>query len=271
MSIRYCFNCGHKINKADVYCTYCGANQKTRIVPNSEAERKRILLTRSDFKKVKKYRNNNGLLNKVDLSVFRQKWIKFNQNHSFKQIFHYLPKNNFSKRKQRLVIGLLLGTCSVLFFAFWGMNYYSRDNQLSQITNYLENPNKKGFAAYIVSDKTGAISESDLKPFQNFLVNNPTETNNLIKAISHNKSYKSSIKLIKNGAYWLVFPRYKLSLPTYSLTVTTNHANSKLKINNNYKSMSKQGNTYAVSLNKLIVGQYNLSTHVKLSGRDLRP
>ena len=33
--------------------------------------------------------------------------------------------------------------------------------------------------------------------------------------------------------------------------------------------MSKQGNTYAVSLNKLIVGQYNLSTHVKLSGRDL--
>ncbi|MCW8106815.1 zinc ribbon domain-containing protein, partial [Lactobacillus mulieris] len=110
MSIRYCFNCGHKINKADVYCTYCGANQKTRIVPNSEAERKRILLTRSDFKKVKKYRNNNGLLNKVDLSVFRQKWIKFNQNHSFKQIFHYLPKNNFSKRKQRLVIGLLLGT-----------------------------------------------------------------------------------------------------------------------------------------------------------------
>ncbi|MCZ3744306.1 zinc ribbon domain-containing protein [Lactobacillus mulieris] len=243
MSIRYCFNCGHKINKADVYCTYCGANQKTRIVPNSEAERKRILLTRSDFKKVEKYRNNKGLLNKVDLSAFRQKWINFNQNHSFKQIFHYLPKNNFSKRKQRLVIGLLLGTCSVLFFAFWGMNYYSRDNQLSQITNYLENPNKKGFAAYIVSDKTGAIS--------------------------HNKSYKSSIKLIKNGAYWLVFPRYKLSLPTYSLTVTTNHANSKLKINNNYKSMSKQGNTYAVSLNKLIVGQYNLSTHVKLSGRDL--
>lgn len=269
MSIRYCFNCGHKINKADVYCTYCGANQKTRIVPNSEAERKRILLTRSDFKKVEKYRNNKGLLNKVDLSAFRQKWIKFNQNHSFKQIFHYLPKNNFSKRKQRLVIGLLLGTCSVLFFAFWGMNYYSRDNQLSQITNYLENPNKKGFAAYIVSDKIGAISETDLKPFRTFLVNNPTETNNLIKAISHNKSYKSSIKLIKDGAYWLVFPRYKLSLPTYSLTVTTNHANSKLKINNNYKSMSKQGNTYAVSLNKLIVGQYSLSTHVKLSGRDL--
>lgn len=73
------------------------------------------------------------------------------------------------------------------------MNYYSRDNQLSQITNYLENPNKKGFAAYIVSDKTGAISESDLKPFQNFLVNNPTETNNLIKAISHNKSYKAQL------------------------------------------------------------------------------
>jgi len=52
LSIRYCFNCGHKINKADIYCTYCGANQKTRIVPNSEAERKRILLTRRDFKKV---------------------------------------------------------------------------------------------------------------------------------------------------------------------------------------------------------------------------
>ncbi|MEL0529772.1 zinc ribbon domain-containing protein, partial [Lactobacillus jensenii] len=269
LSIRYCFNCGHKINKADIYCTYCGANQKTRIVPNSEAERKRILLTRRDFKKVNKYRNNKKWFNNVDFLALRQKWIKFNQNYSFKHLFNYLPKSQLSKRKQHLIIGLLVGGCSVLFLSFWGMNYYSRDNQLSQITNYLENPAKKGFAEYIVSDKAETINENDLKPFRNFLVKNPTETNSLIKAISHNKSYKNSIRLIKDGAYWLVFPRYKLNLPTYSLTVTTNHANSKLNINNSYKSMTKKDSKFAVSVNKLIVGQYNLTTQVKLSGRNL--
>ena len=161
MSIRYCFNCGHKINKADIYCTYCGANQKTRIVPNSEAERKRILLTRRDFKKVNKYRNNKKWFNNVDFLALRQKWIKFNQNYSFKHLFNYLPKSQLSKRKQHLIIGLLVGGCSVLFLSFWGMNYYSRDNQLSQITNYLENPAKKGFAEYIVSDKA-AVSYTHL-------------------------------------------------------------------------------------------------------------
>lgn len=278
MAERYCFYCGHRLKKGDIYCTNCGANQKTRIIPGNNSKRKSQPLTRQEFKQVEKLRRQKKTGNffskfiefkdEIDEPIHHE-FIKFNQKFNYQNLFKPLKHAKLSPKKRRVWLIMGIGGAIVLFSFFAGMSYYSRSNQLSRISAYLENPNQTGLVKYITTGKSNAeINSSNIKPFQLYLKTSTKQKNQLIKALTQGKSYQG-IKLIQEG-YYLVYPKYKLLVPTYNLTAKTNHPNSKLYLNNRYYGVISKSNTnYSKTIRGLFFGQYQAKIKTKVAGRNL--
>lgn len=229
----FCPNCNHVLKSGAEYCSHCGYDLKSkRKVDNSQT----AVQT-----------SNTTQTQKV--------------THQYKPI---------SKKKK--IIFSVVGILAALFVVFyiWGSSYYSESNQINRITSGLIDPNQN-ISKYVVADTTNMkVTDESLKPLQKYYQDHQTKATELNENLKEGIS-NSSIQLVRNGRYWILFPRYKLQVQTYQPQVSTNHGDSQVLING--KDIGRLSSVSDGQYNKKIAlifpGKYNIVVKSKVAGRNL--
>lgn len=127
-----------------------------------------------------------------------------------------------------------------------GSNHYSKDKQVATLTTDLNHPQKKIEQAHFANKK---LTAADVKPLQEYYAEHPAAFKKLKHDLNKNKA---ALKLVQNGNYFSLFPKYILELPIYKVTVETNQAASGLTVNQkDYGQLNKEKTL------KLYPGTYN--------------
>ncbi|MGN1272733.1 MAG: zinc-ribbon domain-containing protein, partial [Lactobacillus sp.] len=165
------------------------------------------------------------------------------------------------------IIGVLV--VALIGFYAWGSSYYSMDNQVDRITSKLPDPSQD-LSPYVTADSASVkVTKDAVKPLQEYYKEHQpavTKLNSNLKADIGN----SNISLVKNGRYWLLFPKYKLQVKTYQPQIVTNHANSVVKVNGqNIGSLSKNSKGYYKKMGLIFPGKYHVVVTSQVAGRKL--
>lgn len=180
-----------------------------------------------------------------------------------------VPKKPMSKKNK--IIYSVIGALVVLFICFyaWGSNYYNRDNQISRIITSLKDPNQNA-AQYISCDNPEVkISNQSVKPLQKYFQDHTTEADQLTP--NFRMGYDSgNIRLVQSGRYFLLFPKYTAQVTAYTPKISTNHANSVVKVGDkSLGTLTKSGGSYVKTAPAIIPGKYTFSIKSNVEGRKL--
>lgn len=159
---------------------------------------------------------------------------------------------------------MLIFSTVILVFLLGGSylfanDYFSESKSLQRYVNSYNNDgklNNKKLDEYVWSDNKETISESQLK----YLPDLP-------KKISPDNLIPGTF-LIKDGKKLLFFPNYKIDVLPQTMTIMTNTKGLDIKINN--KELEKSDSeSYAVQLDHLFPGKYNVSASGTINGQKI--
>lgn len=173
------------------------------------------------------------------------------------------------KRHPKLIIFLFILLIAGGFYG-WGSYYYQRDHQIDRIVAGLRNP-KVDMSSYVVAANPDMnVTETSLKPLQNYFKNNAHATQTLALNLRHGRD-SEQIQLTQNGLHWLLFPRYALRVQVYRPQVETNHNHSTLEVNgHSLGEMEGAGQNFYQALGMVFPGRYHLAVDTTVSGRRLK-
>lgn len=158
----------------------------------------------------------------------------------------------------------------------YGKAHYAKDKQIDRIITVLKDPSKD-LSPYVKTDDSSfQLTKESVQPLQEYYKANQTKANNLgsewKREDDFDDIFKDSVSLGEDGHYFLLFPKYKLMVKTYSPTVVTNHENSTIKMNGkNVGKLSASGDYYQKKLDPVIAGRYTFSVSANLSGKTISP
>ena len=165
----------------------------------------------------------------------------------------------------------LWGIIIFLIGAAWlgGNFYYTKERQINRIVANLQEP-KNGMAQYVTASKHDMeVTDESLKPLQNYFKEHHSAAKRLAHNLWHNRDH-GEIKLIEDGRYFLLFPKYKLWIQVYRPQVKTNHAGSTLTVNQkDYGEMEGGNQNYYQDLGLVFPGRYHILVKSKVNGRKL--
>ncbi|GAA3639046.1 hypothetical protein GCM10022297_16560 [Lactobacillus hamsteri] len=228
----FCPSCGHPLKPKAEFCSNCGYNLKTKKMPEQPAAS-----------------TTNNTVNAHQAPVRQHKPMTL---------------------KNKIILSVV-GVLVVAFIAFyaWGSSYYSLNNQVDRITAGLTNPSQD-ISKYVTADNaTMKVNNDTVKPLQNYYKEHqPTVTklnSNLKQGMGN-----STIQLVKNGRYWLLFPKYQLKVKTYQPQIVTNHSDSVVTVNGkNIGKLSSNSDKYYKKLSLVFPGKYHVVVKSKVAGRNL--
>lgn len=247
MNKKFCFNCGTEV-KADVdFCPNCGANLRKHDIKSNV---------------------DNTTLNSKSQSVQIPK-VQPQKTQTVNAIHQAKP---LDKKTKAIYAGTAVVAVVILGGFFFGKSYYSKENQISRISELIKNPQKSGLSQYVIASNSDIKpTDAKLKPLQTYFHNNSNEANKFISSLNGNiASSNTGISLVEDGKYFFLFPKYKLSCPTYDANLYSNHKGTSVYVNGkSYGTLSGSNGDYSKKLSNLFVGQYKLNAKATISGRHL--
>lgn len=156
------------------------------------------------------------------------------------------------KKRKRRRLWWLLVLIPVIVFLVWlgGYQHFNKAHQVDRLTTNLNNNN--------ITMRTQ--NNLDLKPLQDYYAKHPAAFQKLKRDLINGKS---RIKLIPNGHYFRIYPKYTLRVPQYRVNVQTNHKGSKLMVNDEHYTLPSTSKEL-----DLIPGAYNFVLKYKGQNKD---
>ncbi|KRM84778.1 hypothetical protein FC41_GL000504 [Lactobacillus hominis DSM 23910 = CRBIP 24.179] len=173
------------------------------------------------------------------------------------------------KKKWSLITGIVLVAVIVILVAV-GNNVYSKDKQVSHIVYELTN--KNGDAASVIkpADDSVKVTKSSAKATQQNFEKLSSNRSDIENALTMSGQYQN-YKLVQDGHKWLIFPNYKLEVPTYNPQVNTNHSNSELFVDGKKQGkFVKSGDMYSCKMDPVMEGTHKIEVRSKIHGRSLK-
>ncbi|KRL63615.1 zinc ribbon domain-containing protein [Lactobacillus psittaci] len=257
MNKKFCFNCGTEVKADAVFCPNCGTNlSKHNQKPQSPKNNVVNTTPKSEPQHVQIPKVQPQKKQTVTREAVRA-------THQAKPL---------DKKTKAIYAGTAVVAVAVLGGFFFGKSYYSKENQISRISELIRNPQKGGLSQYVIASNSNVKpTDAKLKPLQTYFHNNTNEANKFISSLNGNiASSNTGISLVEDGKYFFLFPKYKLSCPTYDAKLYSNHKGTNVYVNGkNYGTLSGSDGDYSKKLSNLFVGQYNLNAKATISGRHL--
>ena len=162
--------------------------------------------------------------------------------------------------------------CAVLIACGYGYGkyYYQKDKQIDRIITSMKSINSDLSKFVQPVDPDIKVTKTSLEPLQNYYHKYPQKLTQLSQNL-HNGQYDGQIQLVKNGEYFMIFPKYQLRIKVYQPQVETNNPNSYLTVNgNNLGTMTGGGQNYYQNLGLIFPGEYHLVVNTKVDDRKLK-
>lgn len=178
-----------------------------------------------------------------------------------------ISKKHFHKHPVLVTIIVLLALFGISYLV--GSVYYQKDFQIKRIASAINDP-KQNLAKYVIATNPDVeVTEDKLKPLQSYFKENEKQYRQL-KADLHKQRENQQLKLVENGSYFLLFPKYSLRVKVYHPQVHSNHPSSFLMINKKaLGQMRGADQNFYTDLGWLFPGRYHLSVKTNVSGRKL--
>lgn len=223
---KICPNCGKEVDPEEKYCPFCHFNlvnnDETMVIVNvgllglknneSTAEKDKEKVQAEEKKSVAKPEKKKQSESKTIVSKSDKKPTplpKFK-----KKKFHF---------KWSILVEVVVAVIAIL--VMFGTNHYSCKAQISRIETGLKN----GKVNNVVTKGNVPLTAKNLMPLKEYYKNNPAAYKKLKKSLMGKNNLP--IKLIKQGHYFLFFPRYVVQLPTYKLSVVNDYHHSTVTVN----------------------------------------
>lgn len=179
-------------------------------------------------------------------------------------------KNRQAGRHHFKLIALVFLLVAVAALYLWGSFYYQKDRQIERLVQGISNPQAKMTAYVVPATPDLTISQRKLRPLQEYFKHNGLATKQLAVNLHHDTD-TGQIDLIEGGRYFLLFPKYVLRVQVFHPQAETNHASSKLYVDQkDYGRMAGAVSNFYRDLGLVLPGRYHLSVITRVSGRRLK-
>ncbi|MES5891561.1 MULTISPECIES: hypothetical protein [Bacillus cereus group] len=146
-----------------------------------------------------------------------------------------------SKKNMFLLIGFVI-VFAILFGAYkFGASKFSKEKQVNAMIEAFQNKNVNAIDEILkVDDPTLKVKTEDIKAYIRYLKENPSYNKELLsylqretvdqKLASDKASFKDG-KIIEDGKEWFLYPKYKFSMKSYYMNVSTTAKNAEIYVN----------------------------------------
>ncbi|MGW5952748.1 zinc ribbon domain-containing protein [Bacillus mycoides] len=146
-----------------------------------------------------------------------------------------------SKRNMFLLIGFVI-VFAILFGAYkFGASKFSKEKQVNAMIEAFQNKDVNAIDEILkVDDPTLKVKTEDIKAYIRYLKENPSYNKELLsylqretvdqKLASDKASFKDG-KIIEDGKEWFLYPKYKFSMKSYYMNVSTTAKNAEIYVN----------------------------------------
>ncbi|WP_225743760.1 zinc ribbon domain-containing protein [Marinilactibacillus sp. Marseille-P9653] len=246
--MKFCENCGHKLEGNQKFCEKCGAKVKPVEIENKSSE------STSGLDKTDQ--TNVTAHNQEPLQKNKQNTLTKPNNHN------PVPKPIIAG----LVIIVLLITGSVFGYQK-GKEYYSLNNQIDRYIETLQSRNYSEIAAVLTtSNENFEISEDTIAPYVDSILYDADWGTIRYELISSRST--DTLLLKKNGSNFVFFDRYELELLPAMVTLTTNLANTKLFIEEEEVATADKDD-YSVDIKTVMPGMHTFYAKTELDGQEM--
>lgn len=146
-----------------------------------------------------------------------------------------------SKKNMFLLIGFVI-VFAILFGAYkFGASKFSKEKQVNAMIEAFQNKDVNAIDEILkVDDPTLKVKTEDIKAYIRYLKDNPSYNKALLsylqketvneKLASDKASFKDG-KIIEDGKEWFLYPKYKFSMKSYYMNVSTTAKNAEIYVN----------------------------------------
>ncbi|MCC2461113.1 hypothetical protein LKL90_12065 [Bacillus mobilis] len=146
-----------------------------------------------------------------------------------------------SKKNMFLLIGFVI-VFAILFGAYkFGASKFSKEKQVNAMIEAFQNKDVNAIDEFVkVDDPSLKVKTEDIKAYIRYLKENPSYNKELLsylqkETVNQNLAKdKASFKdgqVVENGKEWFLYPKYKLSMKSYYMNVSTTAKNAEIYVN----------------------------------------
>ncbi|MED0978317.1 hypothetical protein P4T48_01830 [Bacillus paramycoides] len=146
-----------------------------------------------------------------------------------------------SKKKLFLIIGFVI-IAALLFGAYkFGAHKFSKEKQVNVMIEAFQKKDVNAIDEFVkVDDPSLKVKTEDIKAYLRYLKDNPSYNKELLsylqretvdqKLAKDKASFKDG-QIIEDGKEWFLYPKYKFSLKSYYMSVSTTAKNAEIYVN----------------------------------------
>lgn len=181
------------------------------------------------------------------------------------------PRKPWSRSKKITVsvIGVIVVLLIGLFV--YGRHYYDQVHQVGRIVTAIRRDDNAKLANLVATDNPDVkVNSSSVKSITNYYRQHASDLSMVENTLLHQGSIKG-VSLIQDGHYFLLFPKYKLQVSSYQPAVETNHAGSKIYVDNKYVTTAKASDIYGylAKLAPMLGGSHVIKIEAQAAGHSL--
>lgn len=176
-----------------------------------------------------------------------------------------------SKKNKTIISVIAVLVVLIGGFYIWGHHYYDVTHQVTRITDAIRDQDNDKLASLVVADNSKVkVTPASVKALSKYYDGRYNGLNMLKNTLISGGSIRG-ISLTKDGNYFLIFPKYKLNVESYTTYIRTNHKDSKIYINGKYvKTASDDGTgSYVAHIGPYLGGKYNVQVKAEASDHEL--
>lgn len=238
----FCPNCGHPVSSTDTFCQNCGYNLMTNQEPTNGRHAQPQAPVQPQAPQPKPQPQNQGPVR--------------------------APRQPWSKKKKWQWGGIAAAVVIIAGLGFWGGHYYSRAATLDRAVKSVKSG--KNMTKYFTSGSASLkMTNATLLPLSRYYRSSPKALNTLKGQLqASGNSSDGDFTYQKNGHHFLFFPKYQVSVTPVYPTVTTNHQDTKILLDNKTIATA-DSDDYSKRLGALVPGQYHLQATGKVGKHNL--
>lgn len=138
------------------------------------------------------------------------------------------------KKKKNIVLLVLVVIFAALLFGAYqfGAYKFSKEKQVKALIEAFDNKDSDKIASIVkVDDPTLKVTTDNVKAYLRYMKDNPSYYKELVAYLQQqtvdqklvdNKDAFVDGKIIEDGKQWFIYPKYKLSIKSYYMTIETN-------------------------------------------------
>ena len=156
-----------------------------------------------------------------------------------------------SKKNMFLLIGFVI-VFAILFGAYkFGASKFSKEKQVNAMIEAFQNKDVSAIDEFVKVDDPGLkVKPEDIKAYIRYLKDNPSYNKTLLsylqKAAVDENSARASFQdgtIIEDGKEWFLYPKYKFSMKSYYMNVSTTAKNAEIYVNDKKETELSSGKT----------------------------